>query len=119
MKSEFPLDVFNKAIDRVLQEPIGPKRWRAANDMWLTLSPKNKALYKAVVKENREFREALGTFNKFATSEDKNSNLRQYLNVPTGAYYTIERADPDVFKKKENAVRFFKEFREYTTAEVY
>ena len=116
MSADEVLTTFNKAIDRVLAQPIGAKRWRAANDLWLTLSPKNREQYAAVVRENAQVRESLGTFNKYSASKD---GLRQCLNIPTGAYYCIERADPDVFKKKSNAPKFFKEFTEYTTAEAY
>lgn len=118
MSADSVLATFNKAIDRVLKEPIGPKRWRAANDMWLTLSPSNKTVYQQVVSENKQMRDSLlETRKKFLASDDKNSTLRLSLNIPAGAYYTIERADPDVFKKESNAAKFFKEFKEYTVAE--
>lgn len=119
MAIETVLETFNSAIDQVLAYPPGPKRWRAANDMWLRLSPKHRTLYNSVVQENREYREALGSANKYAQSQDKNSGFRHYLNIPTGAYYAIEKADPDVFKKESNAAKFFKEFKEYATAEVF
>jgi hypothetical protein len=117
MSADTVLATFNNAIDIVLAQPVGAKRWRAANDLWLTLSPKNRQLYDAVVRENAQVRESLGTFNKFAVGDEK--NLRRVLNVPTGAYYAIQRADPDVFTRKANAAKFFKEFKEYTTAEIY
>lgn len=120
MSADSVLTTFNRAIDLVLKEPIGPKRWRAANDLWLTLSPKHKEQYRAVVRENSQIRESLiSAHKKFHTSDDKNSALRLSLNIPTGAYYTIQRADPDAFKKKENAAKFFKEFKEYTVAEAH
>jgi len=120
MKPDEVVKTFDKAISLVLKNPPGPSRWRAANDMWLRLSPKHTEIYQSVTQQNAEMRRALAEAkNKFNTSEDKNSNLRQFLNIPTGAYYAIERADPEVFKKKENAAKFFKEFKEYTTAEAY
>jgi hypothetical protein len=120
MSADTVLKTFNQAIDVVLKEPVGPRRWRAANTFWLNLSPKHKAQYQAVIKENAETRKALAEVgNKFGTSEDRNSSLRYCLNIPSGAYYAIERADPDAFRKKSNASKFFREFKEYTTAEVY
>lgn len=119
MSADSVLTTFNRAIDLVVNEPIGPKRWRAANNLWLSLSPKHKIQYKAVVKENAQVRESLTSMNKkFNTSDDKNSALRLSLNIPAGAYYTIQRADPDAFKKESNARKFFKEFKEYTVADV-
>jgi hypothetical protein len=120
MSADEVLKTFNKAIDEVMKQPPGPKRWRAANTMWLRLSPRHQMQYKLVVQENEKTRELLrAAHNKYNTSSDKNSNLRQFLNIPTGAYYAIEKADPYVFKKKENAAKFFREFKEYTTAETY
>lgn len=120
MSIESALTTFNKAIDQVLQYPAGPQRWRAANTFWLRLSPKHRAQYDAVVRENRQYREALSAMNnKFATSNDSNSGLRAYLSIPAGAYYAIRRADPDVFSEKRNAEKFFKEFPEYTSREVF
>jgi hypothetical protein len=113
------LKTFNSAIDKVLCYPAGPKRWRAANNLWLSLSYKHREEYAAVVKENADYRAALGPFNKFAQSNDKNSGLRSYLNIPAGAYYMIQRADPNVFRKPENNKKFFNEFKEYTTAEAF
>lgn len=119
MSVETVLKTFNKAIDDVLRFPPGPKRWRAANSMWLALNPRHQEIYKSVVEENRQYRESLGALNKYAQSTDKNSSLRRCLNIPAGAYHAIERADPDAFKKESNATKMFKEFKEYTTAEVF
>lgn len=113
-----PLDIFNKAIDRVLAQPPGAQRWRAANSLWLTLSPKNKEIYKSVVAENALVKKAV---NKHGQSNEKHADqsLRNYLNIPVGAYQVIERTDPDVFKVKKNSERFFKTFPEYTTREIF
>lgn len=111
------LDVFHKAIDRVLAEPPGAQRWRAANNLWLTLSPKNKDVYKSVVAENALVRQTTDKHGTDTKNPDK--NLRNYLNIPVGAYYVIERADPDAFKEKKNAEAMFKAFPEYTTRELF
>jgi len=117
MTDKLPIQVFDEAIKRVLAHPPGRRRWRAANNMWLSLSPRHQEQYQSVIKENKEFRDSLSKFNKFALGQD--GNLRQFLNIPTGAYYAITRADPTAFTKKENAAKMFKEFPEYRTAEVY
>lgn len=111
------LNTFNKAIDRVLAQPPGAQRWRAANNLWLTLSPKNQRIYKEVVAENAMVRESV---NKYGMADSKeNENLRNYINIPVGAYQVIERADPDVFRAKKNSERFFKAFPEYATREIF
>lgn len=111
---------FNKAIDRVLKNPPGPKRWRAAVNMWLTLSPNNKQRYQSLVAENAKVREEL---NKFGLSQDKlkdpEHNLRSALSFPHELYYLIEKADPMAFRDKKNAPLMFKELSEFTTREVY
>lgn len=112
---------FNKAIDGVLQYPVGPKRWRAANSLWLTLSFRNQQIYKDVCLENKITRESVdkhGMAIGLTRTEKADKSIRNCLNIPTGAYQFIEKADPTVFKEKKNSAKFFKEFPEYTTREV-
>lgn len=121
MDGQNAIKTFNKAIDMVLREPIGPKRWRAAHNLWLSLSPKHQQQYKEVSKENRLTRQLVNKHGQavgLTKSEKADKSLRNALNIPSGAYYTIERADPDVFKKKSNSRKFFKEFPEYTTRSI-
>lgn len=110
------LKTFNKAVNIVMANPPGPARWRAANDLWLTLSPNNVALYKAISVENKQYRETTSRFGMGVEGKDAFSggHLRSRLSIPKGAYYAIKRADPLVFDK-ENEAKFFKTFPEYTT----
>lgn len=116
------IQTFNKALDVVLKEPRGPKRWRAANNMWLSLSSKHRQTYHEVVEENRLTREAVDRFgfDKKATSVDKaDKTIRESLNIPVGAYMWITKSDPEVFLEEKNSSLFFKTFPEYTTREVF
>jgi len=109
---------FNKAIDRVLKEPVGPQRWTAAYNLWLTLSPSNKRIAAEVAHENKLFREANSAVgNKFGKVADKNSSLRNFMTLPSGLYYVIERADPMAFKKPSNAQKMRKTFPQFTRSE--
>ena len=109
---------FNDAIDRVLKEPIGPKRWTAAYNLWLTLSPQNKRISREVAEENRLYREANNAVgNKFSKSADPNSGLREFMTLPSGLYYTIERADPTAFRNKKNAQKMRKTFPMFCRSE--
>lgn len=113
------IQTFDKAIAGVLQYPVGsPKRWRAANDLWLSLSSKHRRIYREVCEENRLARDlvnkhgqALGVTKELMADK----TLRQCLNIPIGAYHAITKADPSVFTLEGNAKKFFKEFPEYTT----
>ena len=119
MSVDSVLKTFNTAIDQVLKEPVGPKRWRAANTFWINLSPKNKALYESVVRENKQTRELLDKHGfsrgNAGTSEH---TLRSALSFPTGAYRAIVLADPRAFLEKSNADKMNKTFPEYMTREV-
>ena len=111
---------FNKAIDKVLKEPVGPQRWAAAYNLWLTLSPGNSRIAAEVAQENKLFREANSAVgNKFGKVADKNSSMRNFMTLPSGLYYTIERADPEAFKKESNAQKMRKTFPQFTRSEVY
>jgi len=114
------LKTFNKAIDMVLREPIGPKRWRAANNLWLSLSSKHKEQYKAVLAENAMTRQLVDKHGRavgLSKAEMSDKSLRNALNIPVGAYSAIVKADPNVFKEKSNFVKFAQEFPEYMTRE--
>lgn len=114
MKDTSPLKTFNKAIDKVLKEPAGPKRWTAAYNMWLTLSPSNTRIAREVAEENRLFKEANSAVgNKYGKSVDNNSSLRSFMTLPSGLYYTIERADPMAFRKKSNARKMRQTFPQF------
>lgn len=116
------MDTFNKAIDMVLREPIGPKRWRAANNLWLSLSTKHQQQYKDVVKENALVRESVDKHGRavgITKAEMSNKTLRNAMNVPAGAYYFIMKSDPSVFEKKANFKKFAQEFPEYMTRDTY
>lgn len=113
---------FNKAIDKVLREPVGPQRWRAANNLWLSLSPKHRKIYSEVCTENKQTRDELNKFGEqigLSKAEKSDKTLRECLNIPAGAYIAISKADPGAFIIKNNSQKFFKEFPEYTTREVY
>lgn len=112
------IQTFNKAIDGVLREPLGPKRWRAANNLWLSLSSKHRRTYREVCAENSQVREQMNKFGQeigLTKMQKADKTLRNCLNIPAGAYLAISKADPSVFITKSNSEKFFKEFREYTT----
>jgi len=116
------LKTFNKAIDMVLREPVGPKRWRAANNLWLSLSSKHKQIYKEVIAENAVTRQLVDKHGQavgLSKAEMSDKSLRNALNIPAGAYNAIVKADPDVFKLKSNFKKFAQEFPEYMTRESY
>jgi len=116
------LKTFNKAIDMVLREPVGPKRWRAAHNLWLSLSPRHKQIYKEVIAENAITRQVVDKHGKavgLSKAEMSDKTLRNALNIPVGAYNAIQRADPDAFKLKSNFKKFAQEFPEYMTRESY
>ena len=116
------IQTFQKAIDRVLQYPRGPQRWRAANNLWLSLSTKNQQIYREVVAENATTRELVNKHGEaigVSKAERADKTLRNSLNIPVGAYIAITKADPQAFIEKKNAALFFKEFREYSTRKVY
>lgn len=113
---------FNGGIDVVLKEPRGPKRWRAANSLWLSLSPKHRRIYREVVRDNQVTRMQVDKFGQAAglTRTDKaDKTLRECLNIPAGAYMFISKADPEAFTLKSNAIKMFKAFPEYCTREVF
>lgn len=111
------MKTFNKAIDMVVREPIGPKRWRAAHNLWLSLSPKHHQIYREVTAENIRTRKTVDKHGKalgLSKSEMADKSLRNALNIPVGAYTAIKKADPQAFDKN-NSAKFFKEFPEYRT----
>lgn len=117
------LEILKQPIAIVMKSPPGPRRWRVAHDLlWRDASPRNQKIYKEVTEENRLTREAADKFgfDKHATKEQRaDKTLRNYLNIPIGAYQTIEKADPGVFKAAENAKKFFETFPEYATREIW
>jgi len=116
------MNTFNKAIDMVLREPIGPKRWRAANNLWLSLSPKHHQIYREVSAENAQARTLVDKHGRalgLSKAEMSQKTLRNALNIPVGAYNAIVKADPNVFREKKNFKLFAKEFPEYMTREVF
>lgn len=116
------MNTFNKAIDTVLKEPIGPKRWRAANNLWLSLSTRHQEQYRDVVRENALTRESVDKHGRavgLTKAEMSDKALRNAMNIPTGAYYFIMKSDPSVFEKKSNFKRFAQEFPEYMTRDTY
>jgi hypothetical protein len=115
------LKQLNEPVDVVMKNPPGPARWRAAHDLlWRDLSWKNKKTYLEVVEENRATRESVDKFGQALNSMDnEQQNIRNALNIPVGAYIAIAKCDPTVFKEPKNAQKFFNEFKEYTTREIY
>jgi len=117
------LKQLERPIDLVLKFPPGPARWRAAHDLlWKDLSFKNTQIYNDVVRENRLTREAVDKHGQaigMSRVEIADRSFRNSLNIPKGAYLAITKADPNVFTEKTNAPKFFKEFKEYTTREIY
>lgn len=115
------LKTLNKPIDEVLKYPPGPKRWRAAHDLlWLNISWSNQLIYKEVVENNRITRDLVnehGMAKKVTKAESSEKNLRNALNIPTGAYYAITKSDPQIFSDKRNFAKFMKTFPEYMTRE--
>lgn len=113
------LKTFNKVVDEVLKYPAGPQRWRAAHDLlWLNLSWKNQQTYKEVAAENSKIRKLVdkhGIAIGATKAEKADKTLRNALSIPHGAYYTIQRADPELFKRKEDFKKFAKTFPEYMT----
>lgn len=112
------MKTFDSAIARVLREPVGPKRWRAANSLWLSLSSGHRKVYQEVVLENKRTRHEVDKFGQaigIAKSERADKTLRECLNIPAGAYIAISKADPGAFLIKSNSEKFFKEFPEYCT----
>lgn len=111
------MKTFNKAIDMVVREPVGPKRWRAAHNLWLSLSPRHQQIYKEVTAENIKTRRAVDKHGRaigLSKSEMADKSLRNALNIPVGAYITIKKSDPTAFDEK-NSSKFFKTFPEYRT----
>lgn len=117
------LNTFNKVVDLVIKEPRGPKRWRTAHDLlWLNVSHKNKRIYREVCAENKLVRDAVDKtgFDIKATRKDRaDKTMREAMNIPTGAYMAIAKADPDAFKEKANAKKMFETFPEYRTRELF
>ncbi len=110
-----------KIVDRIVAQPVGPKRWRAAVDAWLALNPMGDDGLSAreesdfVIRENKDARES--NHNDFGTSDDPNSSLRRAMSFPAGAVYVIELADPTAFKERENVEKLRKAFPEYCVTE--
>lgn len=122
-KKLYPAHIRAK-VDHIMAKSRGRSRWRAAVDLWLEINPVNpetglsaRQENAAIINENKLFRDAL--LNKFGTSEDTNSSLRSFMSFPVGAKIFIDTVDPEAFKTKSNAAAMFKEFPEYTRAEVY
>lgn len=114
-----------RLIDKyVLSEPRGRARWRAAVKLWLALddmylSPGFSSATEennAVIRANRHKKDMLK--NQYGKSEDKNSDLRESLNMPFGANLFIKLVDPQFFKL-DNVPEILKEFPEYKVAEKY
>lgn len=105
-----------KHIDKLkyVLSQYGPKRWRAAANLYLFLNPTDKFIGEdgelviglsarqanaIIIKEVAEQRKALDLAgNKFATSSDKNSGRRWGLSMPPGMLQFIELIDPDVLQ---------------------
>jgi len=124
-KKYTPTDL-EKAIDHILSYPSGPLRWKATKDLYIrfnmSTSPNLTARQECemVAKECAARREA--NINKFGSSEDKNSDLRSSLEMPSGLHIMLRIADPslntdDKVAKKNNAMKMFKAFPEFRTAE--
>lgn len=113
------LATFNKAIDAVLKNPPGPKRWRAAHDLlWLNLSSTNRKQYAEVIKENAMARDLVdqhGMGLNLTKVEKADKTMRQALAIPHGAYYTIQRVDPRAFTDEKNRDKMHRTFPEYST----
>jgi hypothetical protein len=110
-----------KVIDRVLSQPAGPRRWRAAVDAWLALNPMGNDGLSArtenalIIRDNK--RDLDLNRNVYGTSGDPNSGLRRAMSFPAGAVYVIELADPLAFKEKANVMKLRKTFPEYCVTE--
>lgn len=116
------IETFDSAIAMVTKQPRGPKRWRAANNLWLSLSFQNQKIYREVCDENRISRETVDKFGQqigLTKAQKADKTLRNCLNIPVGAYIAIGKADPTTFTEKSNSVKFFKTFPEYTTRGVF
>lgn len=111
-----------KLVDALLKRPRGPERWKEALKLYISFNmsttPGLSALgeYMNVKKDNEKLRDLQA--NKFATSEDANTDLRYQLNMPAGAHHMISLVDPDAFKK-ENIEKMRKTFPEFVIAESF
>lgn len=117
-------EALGRVVDKfVMSEPRGRKRWRAAVNLWLALETMYvdegltaRQINNMVIADNRKKIQTLS--NAYAKSEDKNSDLRQTLNMPYGVRMFINLVDPQ-FLIKENIPELIKEFPEYRTSEKY
>lgn len=111
----------SKAIDKLLSLPRGPRRWRAATELYLKFNMSStpgmtaREEYAAVARLCKERVEQ--NKNKFGTSGDSNSDIRGTLEMPTGLRLMLNLVDPEI-NSKENAIKMFKEFTEFRTVEV-
>jgi hypothetical protein len=116
-------------VDHVLAQPPGSKRWRAAAALWLNVNPwinledgsrvRARIAAAEIMRQNREER-SMQT-NAFATSDDKNSGLRNCLSFPPGLLEAIELFDYHIFADKDTSKRnlhqLMKTFPEWTIPE--
>ncbi len=115
------IKTFDKAISLVTKEPVGPRRWRAANSLWLSLSPRHQRIYQEVCRENAKITQEVNKFGQASGTKvgDSGHTLRNALSFPAGAYIAIAKADPTAFLLQENSKKMFDEFAEYRTRGTY
>lgn len=120
-----------KLIDtQVMNVPAGPKRWRAAVNLWLALgdmyvTPGLTAEQenRLVIQQNKAKRDALKdrTYG-FMSGKNKvingggDSDLREAISMPQGADMFIKIVQPDI-ATVENTAKLAKEFPEYLIPE--
>lgn len=112
----------------------GPKRWRAASDLYLYLNPKSYALSeegelvvamdarteaKIIQEECTKLREGLEkAHNQMGLSEDKDSGRRYSLRMPATMLQFIQLIDPTLLEgtpaeRKATWRKMNREFKEY------
>jgi hypothetical protein len=133
----FGLDRQNKKHMEKLKDVLaqqGPKRWRAASNLYLYLNPTTKQIddngdlvvtvdartaRKAAMAEAKKERAKIDLAgNKFAETEGKNTTTRWGLHFPVGELQFIELIDPNVLsgtptERRESVRALAKEFPEY------
>lgn len=120
-----------KLIDtQVMSVPAGPKRWRAAVNLWIALgdmyvTPGLTAEQenRAIINQNKAKRDALKDKTYGFMSDKKkvlggggDSDLREAINMPQGADMFIKLVQPDI-ATVENTGKLMKEFPEYRIPE--
>jgi hypothetical protein len=119
-KIEQKRKVLEQVVDDLLKLPRGPQRWQEALKLYIQFNMSATDGLTAAEEvhlvsiENRKTRESLS--NKFASSNDSNSDLRQTMNMPSGFKTLLNIVDPEI-NTIENMKRLRRTFPAFQIAE--